>query len=513
MTPQPYLHIERLFMYTAWLAVCIMLPSIRLMGQETPAAVAEKIYLQLDNKVYTKDQTIWMKAIVTDAAFHLPSQLSKVLYVELIGPGESIIDAKILKLENGIGSGHFDLRQQYNEGSYMIRAYTRWNENFGPEFFYHTYVQILSTSTESPPNPISQLSLLKGENRNQLLKVQFDPLLIDKAHTGKLPVIMIMEDVSDSLLIKPKQEAVYELIYEIPDSVNFVRLSLETENLHTYAKTFVLDDTYLGVQFFPESGYLVHGLTSKVGVKALGASGKGVYVAGEILTQEGKLVMPFSTNELGMGYFTLPKADSSLTYMARLNSPVEKVILLPKVSQKGNVLSVTKVGQNIRVRATSNYLKKDSVIFKVACRGEGYFEVKGQFREGQLIFSLPQNSLPEGVIALSMTDIAYNPLAERLFFNERPESRLNIDILSAKDSYLQREKSELEIHVKDPDNLPVPANISVHVINQDQLGSLTDTRDHILSYFLLSSDLIGTIQQPGFYFQKGINRYQDLDAL
>ncbi len=434
MKHQSYFLLVRLIIYTGWFVFGMTFCPTPLIGQKAQQAKPEKIYLQLDNKVYTKDQTIWMKAIVTDAAFHLPSQLSKVLYVELIGPEETIIEAKILKLENGIGLGHFDLRQQYDEGSYMIRAYTRWNENFGSDFFYHTYIQLLSTSTESSPNPIYQLTLQKRENLNQILQVQFDPFLLDQSHTEKLAIRITMEDVRDSMMIAPDPDGSYELTYEIPDSVNFVRLSLETENLYTYTKTFVLDENYLDVQFFPESGYLVQGLTSKVGVKALQANGKGVYIAGEILTQEGKLVMPFSTNELGMGYFTLPKVDSSLAYIARLSSPVEKEIPLPKVSQKGNALSVNKVDQNIRVRATSNYLKRDSIIFHVSCRGEDYFEVKGQLREGTLIFSLPQTSLPEGVIAVTMTDMASRPLAERLFFNLRPESRLNIDIFSAKDS-------------------------------------------------------------------------------
>src|SRR5664280_848794 len=51
----------------------------------------EKIYLQLDGKVYTTDKTIWFKAIVTSATDHILTKLSGVLYVELIDPNEKII--------------------------------------------------------------------------------------------------------------------------------------------------------------------------------------------------------------------------------------------------------------------------------------------------------------------------------------------------------------------------------------------------------------------------------------
>jgi hypothetical protein len=42
------------------------------------ASFAEKIYLQLDSKVYTTDKTIWFKSIVTNAIDHTPTTLSSV---------------------------------------------------------------------------------------------------------------------------------------------------------------------------------------------------------------------------------------------------------------------------------------------------------------------------------------------------------------------------------------------------------------------------------------------------
>lgn len=49
------------------------------------ASFAEKIYLQLDKKVYTNGDTVWFKCIVSNASENILSVLSNVLYVELIG--------------------------------------------------------------------------------------------------------------------------------------------------------------------------------------------------------------------------------------------------------------------------------------------------------------------------------------------------------------------------------------------------------------------------------------------
>ena len=46
----------------------------------------EKVYLHLDNSSYFLGETIWFKAYVTRADRNSLSNLSKVLYVELINP-------------------------------------------------------------------------------------------------------------------------------------------------------------------------------------------------------------------------------------------------------------------------------------------------------------------------------------------------------------------------------------------------------------------------------------------
>src|SRR5687767_432271 len=63
-------------------------------------ALAEKIYVQTDNKAYTNESTIWFKAIVTDAVELAATTLSGVLYVELIGENERVLEKKLIKLEN-----------------------------------------------------------------------------------------------------------------------------------------------------------------------------------------------------------------------------------------------------------------------------------------------------------------------------------------------------------------------------------------------------------------------------
>jgi len=417
-----------------------VLPPSQLQSQQnvicSNSYLAEKIYLQLDSKIYTTDKTIWFKSIVAIASDHAPTNLSGVLYVELIGPDEKIMEKKLIKLESGIGYGFFDMNQSYPEGVYLIRAYTEWDKNFGSDFFYKEYIQIFAPSAKSKPEPISNIKL--EENR-------------------------------------------------------------------------------LDLQFFPESGELVHGLPSKVGFKALDYNGKGESVVGEIVNTDGDVVSLFESNFLGMGSFTLDRVDKNTAYFARLSPQSEEgssnIYPLPAVAAKGNKLSVAENSDKIHLTASSNYLKNDSIYLRISCRGLVYYDIRGCLKDGVFAYDLPVNVLPEGIVAFTLMDSPMHPVAERLYFNERPESRIKIAVSTDNDTCTQRGLTRLNIETTNSNDEPLNSSISVLVLNKEQMGQIQNMRQNILSYFLLSSDLKGEIESPGFYFRKDHNNHDDLDAL
>ena len=96
----------------------------------------EKVYLHFDNTGYFSGETIWFKAYVVVAENHLPTVLSRVLYVELLSPEGSIVEQKKLKIENGQCHGDFFLKPEQYAGFYDIRAYTKVMLNYGEETIF-----------------------------------------------------------------------------------------------------------------------------------------------------------------------------------------------------------------------------------------------------------------------------------------------------------------------------------------------------------------------------------------
>ncbi|MGK7396941.1 MAG: hypothetical protein ACNS62_20360 [Candidatus Cyclobacteriaceae bacterium M3_2C_046] len=474
---------------------------------------AEKIYLQLDGKVYTTGNTIWFKAIVLRAQNHVPSTLSGVLNVELISSGKKILEKKLIKLENGIGQGFFELDAFYQEGTYLVRAYTNWNKNFGADFFFEEYIQVFNDKKKL--KPINNINLIKEESNINLLEASFYPLEIDSLHKSKLKILVTLDNKEDSLYLKKEKDNMYQLDYKFPVESQFVKLQMETENNLKYAKTIVLNEEYIDLQFLPESGELVHGLSSKVGFKALDAQGKGKLIQGDIVDEHDSLMASFKSNSLGMGSFILNNPDSLKRYYARIKTNWQTLLYpLPDVAPTGNVLSIVKQDENILITAQSSYLNNDSIYLDVFCRGVRLYQIKAVLTYfGTYKLMMPSKKLPEGIISFTMMDHAGHPIAQRIYFNQRPESRVNIHLTANKVHYKQRELTHLTIETTDFDDQPLPANLSLLVINKQQLGEIQHQRQNILTYFLLDSELKGEIENPGFYFNLDSSMHHHLDAL
>lgn len=481
------------------------------------ASLAEKIYLQLDKDIYTTGSTIWFKSIVTKSLDNTPTDLSGVLHVELINAHKILIEKKLLKLSQGIGNGHFDLPETLQAGTYLIRAYTEWNKNFDSDFFFEKYVQVFTPlNKNNKENAISNVTLIKDPNEDDHLKALINPFVLDSLHKNKLQLYMTVDGKKDSIAIKKEKDDSYQIDYIIPKESRLATLELVTSNQKTYSKTIVLDEQVIDLQFFPESGELVHGLSSKVGFKALDAFGSGTKIQGDIVDENNTLITSFKSNNLGMGSFELNDLDSAKTYFARLIGESNKTdILYPlqKIASLGNVLSVSEKDKNITINTSSNYLKNDSISLNVSFRGMTLYDLKSPLKNGNLKFMFSSNDLPEGIIVFKMMDDKNQAVAERIYFNKRLVNNLNIKISTDKSMFSKRELTHINIETTNNKGEPKNANTSVLVINKEQLGEMQSKRDNIMSYFLLSSELKGPIENPGYYFKSDIDTSADLDAL
>ena len=103
----------------------------------------EKVYLHLDNMGYFENEQIWFKAYLTRTDTGRPSDLSKVLYVELLNMSGDVIKTTKWPVDS-LGQSHGDMKLDslLGSGYYEVRAYTRYMTNWGANACFSRVVPV-----------------------------------------------------------------------------------------------------------------------------------------------------------------------------------------------------------------------------------------------------------------------------------------------------------------------------------------------------------------------------------
>ena len=147
----------------------------------------ETPYLHLDKDAYTAGETVWMRAYVVDAAHHQLDTLSKVLHVELISDRQQVVSRRTLALVGGLGTGDLVLADTLTPGTYLLRAYTGWMRNAGPDFFYTRRLQVWPAAlAEAKPENRAALRHATEQARQRVAQVGAPPDVQFFAEGGNL---------------------------------------------------------------------------------------------------------------------------------------------------------------------------------------------------------------------------------------------------------------------------------------------------------------------------------------
>ena len=378
-------------------------------GRRVPT---EKLFLHLDRPSYVSGETLWFKIYAVEGASHQPLAASTVAYVEVLDAQQRPVLQGKIPLRRATGQGSFVLPATLPTGRYLVRAYTSWMQNAGPEYFFQSPVTIVNTrpaaAAAEPARPTTPA---------------YDP------------------------------------------------------------------------QFFPEGGYLVRGLSSKVGFRITDATGRGVPAEGTVLDQSGTSVGTFKTLRFGLGSFTLTPAQAGAAYTAtiRLNNGKTLLVPLPAVREQGYVLRLEEAGPDqlrLVVRTSGAALANESLFLLGHTRQQVAVAAEAQLYQGQAVFTVQKNKLAAGVSHFTLFNSRRQPVCERLYFRP-PAAPLALTARPNQPQYAPRQPVTLQLAAARP------ANVSVAVYQLDSLTAAAPAE--IASYLWLASDLKGTVEHPDYY--------------
>ncbi|MGH7238149.1 MAG: carboxypeptidase-like regulatory domain-containing protein, partial [Candidatus Saccharimonadales bacterium] len=125
----------------------------------------------------------------------------------------------------------------------------------------------------------------------------------------------------------------------------------------------------------------------------------------------------------------------------------------------------------------------------------------GKSKPGSKSFTadIPKNTFPTGIVRFTLFSPAGEPINERLVF-VRNHDQLRLQATTDRQVYSPRQKVKIDFNAKDKDGKPVVGSFSVAVTDETKVPVDEDAENSILSNLLLTSDLKGYIEKPGYYF-------------
>lgn len=282
----------------------------------------------------------------------------------------------------------------------------------------------------------------------------------------------------------------------------FFRKSITVVNtLLKPEKSSVMSEKTADVQFFPEGGDLVAGLTSIVGFRAVNPDGKGINVTGAVVGSAGDTVVNFRSFKYGIGSFNFTP-QTGQHYKAVIRLPGGQILEkeLPGAKTDGIVISLKETSDpkiELMISGAGNIAPDLYVLAHT--RQETKFSEKVRLTSGSARISIDKALFGDGISHITVFNPTGIPVAERLFF-KKSVANLAFSIKPTHNEIGKRRKMTVEFDAASSQALSGPINASVAVYATGTTGTNYET--DITNYLQLQSDLKGVIEDPGYYFSK-----------
>ena len=441
----------------------LMANRLRDFGARVPQ---EQVFLHLDNTGYYLGDTLYYKAYVSRGDNGRPTNLSGILYCELLNDDGYLVERQMIALEKGEGYGNFSLADTtLYAGYYELRAYTKWQLNWGV--------------TEQPHSRWAENYFFSKDMARDYYRDY------EKLYSRVFPVFdrpLAPGDFSQDMTLRP---------------------------LAAYYKN-PADDPETTLQLFPEGGSLVAGLKQRVAWEVRNQQGRTLEGTLRVTTPDGQVIASETINR-GRGIFevTVPanqRLTAEFTPSASHDNPTGTLpaTTMLKAEDDGVALRVDTDTAGISIScATAGLASQEELGITVMC--------KGILMHFQKIDAAPIH-LPlskAGVYQVTVFNQDGRVYADRLcFYLPSGFQSSNVTFSGVKTgNYSAFEPVAIELH-----GAP-GASMSVAIRDAAKSEYVYDT-GNMLTESLLSSQIKGFVPQPQWFFQKDEpQRRQALDLL
>ena len=268
-------------------------------------------------------------------------------------------------------------------------------------------------------------------------------------------------------------------------------------------------------QLLPEGGHIIENTINTIGFKTINYFGKTVIItSGKVIDSDKKIVAIFKSNSFGVGKFVF-KPKQNKKYFTEIELENGDKLSKPILDIKSNGISLNidnMQDASLFIRLNTNDVTLSNLIDKqyhLIIHRDGLLKkVSVNFTENKLsyLYNIERSFLNKGINIITLLNENNQPIAERVIFNHNESSAKEINIsetIKTNDSTVVKLKTNQSFK-----NI----NLSVSVLPSSTKAH--DRNSTIISSFLLSPYIKGSIENPWYYLNKvDRKKIYDLDLL
>lgn len=456
------------------------------------------LFIHFDKNVYTNNDQVWFTAYLLKAA--VKSDHFHTLFLSLVNTADStiILQEKFL-IEEGMAFGSFTLPDSLLSGHYNFVANTniKLNNDFDGVFMQPIIIKSTTINPLVPQVAVFKSYDEKTKKGTALLKVlSGDNRFVENAeisykigrgknilHAGKAKSSVIGELMIDYNADQINEENnLLQASVRKGKDVRHLTFNLPVRNAKKYK-----------IKFYPESGYLVDQLYSKVGFDVKDESGNAIK-GKAVLYDDTKAIDTINTNSLGMGSFMLQPDKNKKLYAKILGVDSAKRFELPSILPKGLVVRARSlvVDNDLRVQIESNVASKIHLVLHdfSTIHLQSHFDLE-PFTSKNVRFKL--DSVPIGLYALTILNEAFQPVAERIFFAHYDQIN-KVQIGADKEEYQTRDRVEISLNALGKKNKSINGLVSISCVQANRLSQ--PNNQNITDFYFFQQHLVDLPQHP-----------------
>ena len=456
----------------------------------------EKIYVQTDKSDYLSGERVWLRSHLVDAMNSQPIFMSRYVYVELFNPFDELVKrVKIRHDSTGVYAGYLDLEQELPEGSYTLRAYTRYMRNRDNGTFFRKTINVLDPYSLQI-EPVADFTF--HENG-----VEASFRFIDRGSGDTIiPEVVTFKLAGETTqTIDPHDGTGFSKRFSLTGKEGDRNLLLSIiHNGRKYNRYYSIPHAPgdFDVSFHPEGGWLVPGNVCQVAFKGINPSGTGEDISGALYNSKGEEIVKFSSLKLGMGFFNfIPVAGEKYYAVCATRDGETKRFDLPAAEPRARSVNVKPIRNRFLIHIQKGDAAPDDPLsLLIHHKGIVLHHEPCQPQAGSYTF--PAEFFPSGISSVLLLDSNQEIISERLVFNIHDGDFAGLEAGLSSPTYKRRQQIALTLQLDDTGATSTHNNIAVSVVDKNAV--LPDTTNNLVSTLLLSSELRGHIESPASYF-------------